>query len=320
MTHRLRLGAPLERRAFTVREARERGFGRGRLRNPELSRPFHGLRSVAGATGSPIGAYAPRLRPNEWFSHESAARLWNVPLPNWERPTDPVHVTIADGGASSRAKGVCGHRSTHPNPPVVLRCGLPCSDAAATWLSLAPHHSMRELVVAGDHFILDPEVLDPLDVRPYATLEQLRERTQSYHGVGKPRASEALGLIRQGAESRPETLLRLLIRDAQLPEPAVNPIIYSAGRRIGRADLVFSEFRVIVEYDGDQHRTDKRQYRKDVRRWQDFMRAGWDVLRFHDDDLSVRPGVTQLEIAEALARGGCLQAVSVAQKLLRAVV
>jgi very-short-patch-repair endonuclease len=320
MTHRIVLGAPLEQRPFSVGEARARGFGRARMRNAELARPFHGIRVAIGRLGSPIDAFAPRLRHNEWFSHESAARLWNVPLANWENPTDTVHVTIADPGAPSRAKGARGHRTAQVTT-IVLRRGLRCSDAATTWLNLASILSLRDLVVAGDHLVLDPEVLDPLDLRPYVTLEELRQRVQSYHGAGKARASRALALLRQGAESRPETLLRLLIRDARLPEPAVNPIIYDAtGRRIGRADLVFSEFRVIVEYDGDQHRSDKRQYRKDVRRWQDFMREGWDVLRFHDDALSASPGATQLEIADALARAGCREAVSVAQKHLRAAI
>ncbi|WP_188677270.1 endonuclease domain-containing protein [Subtercola lobariae] len=153
--------------------------------------------------------------------------------------------------------------------------------------------------------MLEPEVLDPRDLRPYVTLDELRVRADSFHGAGKSRASRALELIRPGAESRPETLLRLLMQDARLPEPAVNPVIYdSTGRRIGRADLVYAEHRVIIEYDGDQHRTDKRQYRKDVIRWQRFARNGWDVLRFHDDDLFARPAKTIAQITEALALKG----------------
>ncbi|GGF12596.1 hypothetical protein GCM10011399_03200 [Subtercola lobariae] len=292
---------------------------------------------------SPIAAFAPRLRQSEWFSHESAAVLWGVPLPSVARTAADfrtaaemrsaggvaavlnesvgrsVDVTISDPGAPSRAKGAHGYRTEPVNARVVRRYGFPCSDAAATWLSLASRLSLADLVVAGDHFVLDPEVLDPSDPRPYVTFNELQQRTECFHGVGKPRASRALQLLRQGAESRPETLLRLLIRDARLPEPEVNPVIVdSNGRRIGRADLVFRDFRVIVEYDGDQHRTDKVQYRKDVIRWQRFMRNDWDVLRFHDDELSHRSDLTQLEIAEALARGGCARGAQVAQKLLRA--
>ncbi|MEF2978987.1 endonuclease domain-containing protein [Subtercola sp. YIM 133946] len=305
MRRREPLPASLRAAGFSVAEARAVNVGRARLRNHELVRPFHGVRAEAHALVSPIAAFAPRLRADEWFSHESAARLWRVPLPEYEHPTDVVHVTIAAPGAASRARGVCGHQATHAHAHVVRRFGLACSDPADTWLGLAAHTDLAELVVAGDHFVLEPEVLDPLDLRPYVGLDHLRARTREFHGPGKARASAALELIRPGAESRPETLLRLLVQDARLPEPEVNPVIADgSGRRIGRADLVFRQFRVIVEYDGDQHRTDKQQYRRDVVRWQRFARNRWDVLRFHDVDLFGRPARTVAQIAEALTLGG----------------
>ncbi|UFS57890.1 endonuclease domain-containing protein [Subtercola endophyticus] len=293
----------LQAAPFSVPEARRAGFGRATMRNRELLRPFYGVRATPSALSSSIAGFVPRLRPHEWFSHESAARLWGVPLRHRPRLDDPVHVTIAAPGAASRTRGAQGHQNADAHAPVVRRFGVPCSDAASTWLSLAGILSVRELVVAGDHFVLDPEVNDRKDPRPYVTLDELRARTAAFHGPGKRRASEALELVRVGAESRFETLLRLLVRDARLPEPEVNPVIVDArGARIGRADLVFRSSRVIVEYDGDQHRTDKRQYRKDVTRWQRFSRAGWDVLRFHDDHVVRFPAVTQREIADALAR------------------
>jgi very-short-patch-repair endonuclease len=305
MRRREPLPNSLTRASFAVAEARNLGVGPSRLRNKNLLRPFYGVRAEPQALTSSIAGFAPRLRSNEWFSHESAARLWNVPLPDRHTLTDVVHVTIKAPGAASRVRGVHGHQSTAEQPSVVRRYGFPCSDAADTWLSLATRLPLHELVVAGDHFILEPEVLDPHDLRPYVTCEELRARTEHFHGPGKARASQALALVRQGAESRPETLLRLLIRDARLPEPEVNPIVVdSDGRRIGRADLVYPEFRVIVEYDGDQHRTDKRQYRKDVIRWQRFARNKWDVLRIHDVELFHHPHRTQAHVAEALTLGG----------------
>ncbi|UFS59452.1 endonuclease domain-containing protein [Subtercola endophyticus] len=309
MPRHVLLPHPLQRDPFSVKKARLRGLSRSRLRGRDLKRPFPGVRLPPRSTATAIQAFAPRLRPREWFSHESAAQLWLVPLPPWRVRAEQVHVTIAAPGAASRVRGVRGHQSKDTASPrsVVRRFGLPCSDAADTWLGLAAQLSLKELVVAGDHLVLEPEVQDRADPRPYVALAELRARTAEFHGRGKARASAALELVRQGAESRPETLLRLLIRDARLPEPAVNPVIYDATGRIGRADLVFRQHRVIVEYDGDQHRTKKAQYRKDVIRWQRFMRAGWDVLRIHDDGLFTHPSRTIRDITDALTRAVATQ-------------
>ena len=41
---------------------------------------------------------------------------------------------------------------------------------------------------------------------------------------------------------------------------------------------------VAVEYDGDQHRTNRRQYVKDVRVLPKLQRMGWDVIRVLKED------------------------------------
>jgi very-short-patch-repair endonuclease len=75
-------------------------------------------------------------------------------------------------------------------------------------------------------------------------------------------------------------LVRLAIVEVGLPEPEVNVnIVDSNGMFLGRGDLVYRRWRVIVEYDGDQHRTDTRQFDHDVRRLEDFAADGWRVVR-----------------------------------------
>jgi very-short-patch-repair endonuclease len=41
---------------------------------------------------------------------------------------------------------------------------------------------------------------------------------------------------------------------------------------------------VAVEYDGDQHRTDRRQYVKDIRRLEMLEHRGWIVVRVVAED------------------------------------
>lgn len=46
-----------------------------------------------------------------------------------------------------------------------------------------------------------------------------------------------------------------------------------------RVDLVWAEAKVAVEYDGDQHRTDRRQWREGVERDAALRAEGWTVIR-----------------------------------------
>ena len=61
-------------------------------------------------------------------------------------------------------------------------------------------------------------------------------------------------------------LARLLYIDAGLPRPTTQiPIVEGRGRLVRMADMGWEEFMVVSEYDGDQHRTNRWQYTKDIR-------------------------------------------------------
>lgn len=114
-----------------------------------------------------------------------------------------------------------------------------------------------------------------------------------------------LPVVRAGAESRPETLLRLLLLHAGLPEPEVNRDIRAQnGAFLGRADLAYPAFKVIVEYDGDHHRTSVRQYDADLSRFDRFLAAGWIVIRVRSRGLFVQPGQTIARVTGALRSRG----------------
>lgn len=48
----------------------------------------------------------------------------------------------------------------------------------------------------------------------------------------------------------------------------------------------------VLEYEGDHHRTDRRQWRDDVYRHELLHDLGWVVLLFHADDVLRRPELT----------------------------
>ena len=111
--------------------------------------------------------------------------------------------------------------------------------------------------------------------------------------------------MRQGAESRPETLVRLAIADAGLPEPEVNVNVYAAdGTFIGRGDLLYRRYRVVVEYDGEQHRTDSWQYDSDIGRLDRFAASGWRVVRLTGRAFFADPATCLARIEQALVAGG----------------
>ncbi|RFA17972.1 hypothetical protein B7R25_15045 [Subtercola boreus] len=47
---------------------------------------------------------------------------------------------------------------------------------------------------------------------------------------------------------------------------------------VPRVDLAYSEWKVLVEYDGQQHRTDSKRYARDVKRAADLREAGWVLI------------------------------------------
>lgn len=68
-----------------------------------------------------------------------------------------------------------------------------------------------------------------------------------------------------GAESPPETRLRLLFINAGLPRLTTQFVVYNeSGQYVRRIDMCWEQFKVGAEYDGEQHLTSRRQYVLDV--------------------------------------------------------
>jgi very-short-patch-repair endonuclease len=66
---------------------------------------------------------------------------------------------------------------------------------------------------------------------------------------------------------------------AGLPVPECNLVIGDDHGPIGRVDLVYVAYRLIIEYEGDQHRTDRFQWNRDIDRQELFTRAHWTLIR-----------------------------------------
>ena len=308
---------------FLVGKAMASGVGEGRLRSTDLERPFYGVRLVAGSAvdiGRNFGhfaslraaeefaaivrrclAYSLILKPGQHFSHITAARLWKTPLPTLFGPSEPLHISTIAPRRAPEGRGTVGHQTRAAVTTVVDRFGFAVSDPASTWVSLAPALGRDDLVAAGDHFVLDPAVLDPHDVRPHCSIADLERRIRLPRSAGAPAAAAAIALVRVGAESRPETLLRLLLIRAGFPEPELARDLYdSRGRWLARVDLYFAQWRVVVEYDGEQHRTSDVQYSRDEGRTESLVRADYTVVKVRKAQLFRNPNTAVERVANAL--------------------
>ncbi|NDJ90181.1 hypothetical protein [Mycolicibacter kumamotonensis] len=100
------------------------------------------------------------------------------------------------------------------------------------------------------------------------------------HTRGLRQLEAALYLVDAGAQSPKETWLRLLLSDAGFPRPTTQiPVLGEDGYPKYFLDMGWQDIMLAVEYDGDQHRTDRLQYVKDVERLEYIQTAGWTHIR-----------------------------------------
>jgi hypothetical protein len=115
-----------------------------------------------------------------------------------------------------------------------------------------------------------------------ADVEMLMRRYGPVRGVRQLRA--LLPLIDAGAELPKESWLRLLLIDGGLPAPETQIPICEDGVPIAYLDMGYRDIKLAFEYDGDQHRSDRRQYVRDLRRLPMVERHGWEVIRVIAED------------------------------------
>ncbi|SPM37919.1 hypothetical protein BN973_01689 [Mycobacterium numidiamassiliense] len=121
-----------------------------------------------------------------------------------------------------------------------------------------------------------------------------------YRGArGLRRLTDVLPLVDGGAASPKESWLRLLLVDAGFPTPTTQIPVHRNWRLIGVLDMGWEDHLVAVEYDGDQHRADRRQFVRDIDRIAAMEDRGWVVIRVVAEH---RPQDIIDRVARALAR------------------
>ena len=272
---------------MSTAEALARGVAADRLRRADVVHPFHGVVMTGGRPRSIADrawAFAQVMPASGWFSHTTSARLLGLPLPR-SHEKGPLHVTVNRGTRAPRGAGVVGHQRELPSPSwstllvptstrelVPLRVATPGA-AALTTASLL---SLPDLVALIDALRLVDESTAVRDID--------RMLDHSARRAGAAALRRALALSEPRVRSRAETHLRLTLAAAGLPRADVAPAVATPLGEL-HPDLAWPEFRVLVEYEGDHHRTDARQFASDLARFDAFADAGWHPVRATKDDV-----------------------------------
>ena len=233
---------------------------------------------------STLSAWRRLLPPEAAFADASAAWLMGLDL----EPTDPVEVVVPPSSAIRTRTGlVVRHRKLSRSEVVTVR-GLPVMALPLTLAWLCLERAAVEALVAIDSAV-QRGLTDPASLVEYA------QRARGGRGMNR---LHTLALLAAPAESPMETRLRWLLIQGGLPRPEVQTDLRDAASRfVGRADLYYPSARLVVEFDGGNHRE---RLVEDDRRQNLIVNAGYRLLRYTAADIYSRPDVVVAQVRAAL--------------------
>jgi len=289
MAHSQLIPVQLRRGPFTLGDARIAGLSRHTLASKSWKHLGTELYCWNGARENQselISAWGRLLPPNAVFAGSTAAWLLGLDV----EPARPVEVILPNPSAVHSRVGLKVHRCQLQDFDVVEVRGLQSTSIQRTLLDLCCRQSDVEALVTIDMAVSGNLTTVPALVR-YASDARGRP------GVRRLRSLAPLGAK---AESPMETRLRWLLLRAGLPTPEVQTDLRDAdGRLIGRADLYYPAARLVVEYDGANHRE---RLVEDNRRQNLLMDAGYALLRFTAADINRQPEVVETLVRRALVK------------------
>lgn len=288
---------------LTAAQLRSHGMNRDSIsRRARSWRPV--LRGIYLVEARPIDeevlSTAAALRwPTAAVSHETAARRrgWKLleQRPDWDAwlPAEPAPERVIHLTSATQIRTPPPFRLHRADPGDCTFVGKTrVTNEARTLADIARTAPLPVAVCAIDAACHTDEKL----------LTDVRHELGKIAGQrGVARAERAIHLAHPGAASLLETLLRLLLVLAGLPQPQVQiPVRHPGGTYYG--DLGYRERKLILEADGRDHHSEWSQVMKDMARQNFLVAAGWMVLRFSWRQVLYQPQLVVRTVAEALAR------------------
>ncbi len=229
--------------------------------------------------------YVPRYTPALLRTRSEAAWLWSgrrgvlaglaaaaLHGSDWIDDDEPVELIWRNQHAPA---GVLTRNERLGKDEITRVAGLPVTTLARTAFDLARQLPTGEAVAR----------LDALKrATPFSDEDVLVLIKRYAGGRGLRRLRKALPLVDAGAASPKETWLRLLLIDDGLPIPTTQIPVQQNWRLLAVLDMGWERYQVAVEYDGDHHRSNRRQYARDQRRLRTLEELGWIIVRVIADD------------------------------------
>ena len=204
-----------------------------------------------------------RAWPAVVFSGSSAAWLHGIDV----EPVRPIEVVVPCTSEVRSRPGVTVHHAALDVADLTTVRGLPATTVGRAYRDLRRRLSRLDALIVAD--------------------SALRLGLGRFDDLAEP------------AESPMEARLRWLLLSARLPRPEVQANLSDAeGRFVGRADLYYSDPRLIIEFDGGNHRE---RLVDDNRRQNLLVNAGYTVLRFTSADIHNRPDQVVAQVSAAAA-------------------
>lgn len=288
MNARAPLPADLSSRPFNIAAATAAGVAPKRLRAADLETPTSGVRMPRGAPEAERRrAVLLGLRDDAFLCGASAAHELGLPLP-W-RVRALVEVGVPHPARAPRRTGVTARSlRVHADDVVRLR-GIRVTSPERTFCDLAIRLTVPELVAVADA-LPSAERLDAAVAR------------YSDHRM-RAKLKAALALRDPRRESPKESEMFALVMLAGLPAPVPQAVITDRGRFVARVDGLFADFGEVLEYQGDHHRADVKQWRRDRTREAELESLGLHVTEVTQADL-VAPRAFVGRLASSLRRRG----------------
>lgn len=134
--------------------------------------------------------------------------------------------------------------------------------------------------------------LDAMAARSLISGADLLAYAQTRRGErGWAKTAEAARFVDAGAQSPPESKLRVGLVRAGLPTPVAQFQIVRGGLFVARVDLAWPKYRIAVEYDGRWHGSAE-QFDRDRQRLNRLLGDDW--LVFHVTAAQLRAGLDEL--------------------------
>ena len=192
---------------------------------------------------------------------------------SWIDDTAPIEILVDD---RRRQSGLIIRMDRVADDEITSVTDLPVTTWARTAFDLG-RYQKRYAAIAR---------LDALMRAAPFSIDEVSMLMQRYGPVrGVRQLRELLPLVDPGAESPKESWLRLLLIDNGFPIPETQIPLFDGGvDPFAVLDMGWRHIQLAVEYDGDQHRTDRPQYVKDRRRLPRIEKHGWEVIRVIAED------------------------------------